>query len=93
MARMTEADAISLAQQSVIFLSQDEELLGRFLALSGIGPAEIRGRIGDPAFLAGILDFLLAHEPSVLAFAAWADIDPALPGQARVMLPGYADEG
>ncbi|MEQ9488053.1 MAG: DUF3572 domain-containing protein [Alphaproteobacteria bacterium] len=92
MAKMTETDAISLAQQAVIFLSQDEELLGRFLALSGIGPAEIRGRIGDPAFLAGIMDFLLAHEPSVLAFAAWADIDPALPGQARVMLPGYSHE-
>lgn len=93
MPRMNEADALAMAQQALIFLSQDEELLGRFLALSGIGPAEIRGRIGDPAFLAGILDFLLAHEPSVLAFAVWADIDPALPGQARAMLPGFQHDG
>jgi len=86
---MNEAEAVAMAQQALIFLSQDEELLGRFLALSGIGPAEIRGRIGDPAFLAGILDFLLAHEPSVLAFTAWAEIDPALPARARTMLPGF----
>lgn len=89
MPRMNEAEAAAMAQQAVIFLSQDEELLGRFLALSGIGPAEIRGRIGDPAFLAGVMDFLLAHEPSVLAFASWAEIDPAVPAQARAMLPGF----
>ena len=86
---MNEVEAVAVAQQAVIFLSQDEDLLGRFLALSGIGPAEIRGRIADPAFLGGVLDFLLAHEPSVLAFASWADIDPALPSRARSMLPGF----
>lgn len=93
MPRMTEADATAMAQQALVFLSQDEELLGRFLALSGVGPAEIRTRIGDPAFLAGILDFLLAHEPSVIAFAGWADIDPILPSQARALLPGFQHDG
>ena len=89
MPTMSEAEALEMAQRALVFLSQDEELLGRFLALSGVGPAEIRGRIGDPAFLAGILDFLLAHEPSVIAFAEWAEIDPVLPGQARALLPGF----
>lgn len=89
MLKVTEAEALELAQRALVFLSQNQELLGRFLALSGVGPSEIRGRIADPAFLAGILDFLLAHEASVIAFAEWAEIDPALPGLARMHLPGF----
>ena len=87
---MGEAEAVELAQQALVFLSQDEELLERFLALSGVGPDEIRERVAEPAFQAGVLDFILAHDPTVIAFAEWAEIDPSLPAQARLYLPGIS---
>ena len=45
-------------------------------------------RISDPAFLGGVLDHILGHEPDLLDFAAAADIDPTFVLRARATLPG-----
>lgn len=79
---------MDIARQALTFIAEDEDRIARFLALSGVGPTEIRTRLQDPAFLGGVLDFLLGHEPDVLAFAEWAGIDPQLPLAARYALPG-----
>ena len=68
------------------YIVADEDLLPRFVALTGCGLDELAGRIGDPAFLAGVLDFILSDDATVLAFAAHADIGPEMPAQARAKL-------
>ncbi len=80
--------AESLAVQALGFLAEDPERLGRFLALSGIGPERIRVAAAEPGFLAGVLDHVAADESLLLAFAAHAGIDPADMEGARGALAG-----
>lgn len=86
--KASSEQAQETARRALIFLSEDMELFGRFLALTGIGPAEIRARVDDPAFLVGVLDFVLGDERCVLAFAEWAGVDPSEPARARFALAG-----
>ena len=61
--------AESLAIQALAFLAEDEVRLGRFLAVTGIGPEEIRSAAREPQFLAGVLEYLAGDEPLLLEFA------------------------
>jgi hypothetical protein len=89
---ITREGAESLAIQSLTFLAGDPERLGRFLALSGIGPERIRIAAAEPGFLAGVLDHLMADEALLRAFADAARIDPADVAGARQALSGPAWE-
>jgi hypothetical protein len=80
-------DAQTVALKAVAFLAADEELLPRFVALTGSGLDEIRSRIGDPSFLGGVLDFILADEPTLLAFVEAEQLAPETPMAARHKLP------
>ncbi|SIR16665.1 Protein of unknown function [Rhizobium sp. RU35A] len=51
-------------------------MLGRFLSLSGVQVEQLRGAIGDPGFLAGMIDFVMGHEPTLMAFCAARDWKP-----------------
>ncbi len=84
---MTEDEAQTLALRALTFVAENPDRLDRFLALSGCGPGDLRDRIGDPAFLGGVLDYLMGHEPDLIAYAEWAEIDPELPARARYLLP------
>jgi hypothetical protein len=81
--------AESLAVQALAFLAQEPERLGQFLAASGMGPDMIRKAAADPGFLAGVLDFVAADEPLLLAFAQHARIDPRTVGRAQALLGGH----
>ena len=83
--------AETLAIAALGFIAQDADLLPRFLAVTGISAGDIRTAAAEPGFLAGVLDFLLAHEPSVMAFAAATGADPAALAAARRALPGGDD--
>lgn len=85
---MNDENARNLAARALVYIAQEPERIGEFLAMTGIGPAEIRSRAQDPAFLAGILDHLLSDEAMLLDFAAWAEIDAASVGRSRQFLPG-----
>lgn len=84
---MIQEEAQTVALRALAFIAEDPDRLARFLALSGCGPADLRERIGDPAFLGGVLDFLMGHEPDLIAYAEWAELDPETPGMARQLLP------
>jgi hypothetical protein len=83
--------AESVAISALGFIASDAELLPRFLAITGIEAAAIRQAAREPGFLAGVLDFLLAHEPSLMRFAAETDTDPASVAEARRILAGGND--
>jgi hypothetical protein len=86
--RFVGPDAETIAIQALSFLAGRPEELGRFLALTGIGPASLRQSAADPAFLGGILDFLLQDEALLLSFAAESGIAPGTVGAARQHLDG-----
>ena len=65
----SRANAEKLAIEALNFIASDSERLGRFLAATGIGPADIRTAAREPLFLASVLDHLANNETELLAFA------------------------
>ena len=78
--------AENLAIQALSFIAGDAERLGRFLALTGIGPTEIRNAAREPGFLAGVLDHIASNERLLMDFAAEADVKPMTVMKARAAL-------
>ncbi len=58
------------------WLAGEPDLMSRFLALSGVEANALRHAVNDPGFLAGLLDFLMNHEPTLMAFCAATDTKP-----------------
>jgi hypothetical protein len=86
-AKYSPENAEALAIQALGFVASDPELLPRFLAITGIEARSIRQAAGEPGFLAGVLQFLLAHEPTLLRFAEATGISPSAVGKALRSLP------
>jgi hypothetical protein len=86
---LTQEAAEELAIQALTFIAGDSERLGRFLAISGIGPAQIRAAAQEPGFLIGVLDHLAGDERLLSAFAAETGVDPAQIGKALAALGGH----
>ncbi|WP_117193943.1 DUF3572 domain-containing protein [Rhizobium terrae] len=70
------AEAEETAGAILGWLANEPEMLGRFLALSGVQPYQLRQAINDPGFLAGMIDFLMGHEPTLLAFCEATGTNP-----------------
>ena len=85
---ISTSDAESLAIQALVFLANDPELLPRFLALTGIQASDIRTAAREPGFLAGVLQFYLSHEPTLLRFCEDNGLDPSVFQLALHKLPG-----
>lgn len=80
--------AQTLALQAVALILADEDLLPRFLAVSGCAGEQLRERITEPDFLGAVLDFVLEQDETVHLLAAAAGMAPEAVMQARRMLPG-----
>lgn len=73
------------------WLASEPELLGRFMALSGVDASSMRNAANDPGFLAGLVDFLMNHEPTLVAFCEATDTPPEAVVRAHHTLSGPAD--
>lgn len=69
-------DAAVLALRALAHVAGDDDLGPRLLAVTGLDPAELRARAGDPVVLAAVLEFLTSHEPSLIATAEALDVRP-----------------
>lgn len=85
---MTARAAEDLAIQALSFIAADGDRLGRFLAMTGIEPRDIRATAQQPGFLAGVLDYLAGDDRLVTAFATEAGIEPADIARAHAALGG-----
>jgi hypothetical protein len=85
---VTKDVAESLAIQALSYLASDGERLGRFLAVTGVGPGEIRSAAGEPGFLVGVLEYLASDEPLLAGFAAEVGINPTDIAKAHAALGG-----
>jgi hypothetical protein len=80
-----QAEAVAI--RALGFVAADPELLPRFLALTGIEASAVRRAAAEPGFLAGVLQFVLAHEPTLMRFCDETGTPPAEVGQALKALP------
>ena len=85
-AKLGPEQAQAVALQALTFVAGDDALLSRFVALTGCGLDDIKARMADSGFLAAVLDFLLADEPSLLAFVEAQGLAPETPMLARMKL-------
>ena len=85
---MISANAETIALKALTFIAGDEELLGPFLGASGCSLADLRASAQDPAFLGGVLDFLLQEDKRILDFCQSEGLNPADLIRARHALPG-----
>ena len=90
---MTREWAESVAIEALSFIASEPERLGRFLALTGIGPESLRAAAREADFLAGVLDHVANDEALLLAFAEDARIDPETVARARAALTAGSIDG
>ena len=86
--RNREEAAETLALEGLTFLAASAADLARFVDSSGLDPAELRARAGEPAVLRSVLDFLLADDERLLAFCGAQGIGPKDVHVARHALDG-----
>ncbi len=86
--KTTRETAETLAIAALTFIAQDPDRLGRFLALSGIGPESLRAAASEPGFLLGVIDYVTNDEALLIAYSADRGIDPTDIGRAREQLAG-----
>ncbi|WP_072390481.1 DUF3572 domain-containing protein [Hyphomicrobium sp. CS1GBMeth3] len=72
----TAEEAETMALAGLAFLAEDGARLGRFLALTGIEPDQLRAVAGAPETLLAVLDYLLGDESLLLVFTASKGIAP-----------------
>jgi Protein of unknown function (DUF3572) len=90
--QMSQDAAEAIAIKALQHLAGDADSLGRFLALSGVGPQDLRLAASEPGFLTGILEFFLEDESLLLAFTAQAGLRPMMVSAARYQLSGHMDD-
>jgi hypothetical protein len=75
-----------IAISALTFLADDEQRLGRFLALTGLGPTELKAEAHTHRMLSAVLDYLLHDESLLLVFTTSNRIAPELIIPAQQLL-------
>jgi hypothetical protein len=85
------ADAEDTAIAVLVWLAGEPELMGRFLALTGLEASNLRDAAQEPGFLAGVLGFLMNHEPTLMDFCAATGTKPETVTRAFQALGGASE--
>ena len=83
-----------IALRALTWIAGDDDLMVGFVSVTGADLSEIRARATEPAFLAGVMDYVMADEELLLAFARVNDLQPEqVTKAARALGGGAAWEG
>lgn len=85
------ADAEDTAIAVLVWLAGEPELMGRFLALTGLEASNLRDAAQEPGFLAGVLGFLMNHEPTLMDFCVATATKPETVTRAFQALGGASE--
>lgn len=85
-------DAEELAITILGWMIQDPDMMGRFLALSGIEAGAIRQAAREPGFYAGVTGFLMGHEPTLMAFCESSSVKADYVAACHRRLGGPEDQ-
>ncbi len=91
--KITQHEAETIALNILNFLLNDEDRRQRFMTLTGMDPQDLRGNASDPAFLAGIVEYLLQDESLIYTFADEYNTPPDQPAIAHRALIGRENTG
>jgi Protein of unknown function (DUF3572) len=83
---MARERAQEIAVEGLLHIASDPETLGRFLAITGIGPETLRQAAAEPHFLASVLQHLMDNESALIAFASNHGLAPEQVMQAHLAL-------
>ena len=85
---MIRATAETIALQALVFIAGDEDTLNAFMASTGFSVTDLKASAADPAFLGGVLDFVLQDDRNVLGVCQSVGLTPEDLFRARHALPG-----
>ncbi len=90
---MNQTDAQKKAIECLYFLASNEDYLGDFLSITGLGPGTIRQAAQDPNFLNAVITFIMDDEKRILDCATALNISPEKLLQIYEVLVGspYSD--
>jgi hypothetical protein len=77
-----------IALQALAWIVSDDDRLAALMAESGIDPASLREKAGEPEVLGAVLDHLLRDDQAVMAFCDAHALPYSAPMSARALLPG-----
>lgn len=80
--------AQTLALAALAYVFEEPERASRFLSVTGFDANYLREHVGDPAFLGGVLDFVLEDETLLIGAATSAGVKPERVSALRHRLPG-----
>jgi len=66
---MTDQNHEIIALQALGYIVSEDALRDRFVALTGLDPDTLRANLDQPGTMASILEFLIGHEPDLIAAA------------------------
>jgi hypothetical protein len=81
-------DDETVALRLVGWIVADSARADRMLGLTGLDPASLRSSLSDKATLCALMDFVIGHEPDLLACAEDLEIRPADIVSARQRIGG-----
>ena len=90
--KMDDEQAKIVALQALTYLVGEQQVLQRFIDLSGVDLSDLRSRVDDPSMLAGVLEFFLGFEPQLLEMCEATGLSAEAPAQARSCLLGVQFE-
>jgi hypothetical protein len=76
----------SIAISAVTFLASDAGRLDKFLSITGLGPHSLRKAADEAGFFSAVLEYMLADEALLVAFAVEAGLEPELVARAQETL-------
>lgn len=79
-------DADEIGIQALMFVASHDDLMRRFLDLSGLAADQVRAAAADPVFFVSLFDFILGREDDVLDLANQLHLQPSAIGRARNQL-------
>ncbi|MBB5987828.1 DUF3572 family protein [Sphingobium lignivorans] len=82
---ISEADE-SMALRLIGWVVADSVRADRMLALTGLDPASLRAGLSDSALLGALMDFVISHEPDLIACARDLAVEPAALVAARARI-------
>ncbi len=91
-AKLRQEDAESFAISALAHIAGDDERLQRFLAVTGIDPANLRSEAGKPGFVSGVLDYLCSDEALLVGFAAEQGVSPESVVAAQALMAPPSSE-
>jgi len=84
---ISDADE-TMALRLVGWIFSDAGRIDRMLGLTGLDAASLRAGLTDLTTLGALMDFVLDHEPDLLACAEALDVRPAEIAAARARIAG-----